>query len=350
MPPPKQSAGILKPFIIPVFIPQAGCPHQCVFCDQIGITGKKRKIPTPGEVREIAKQYIEYKGRGRGTVRIAFYGGNFLGLPERKITELLCAAKQLREEGLVDGVGFSTRPDTVTGERLHFLRDFPVSTVEIGAQSMSDRILALSERGHTADDTKHAAMRLKERGYETGIQMMTGLPGCTEDDAMASAEKIAALFPDFVRIYPTVVIRNSPLEKWYRQGKFMPMPLDRSVTLVKRLYLFFSGRNIPVVRMGLQASEDLAKNKSLVAGPYHPAFGHLVHSEIFLDKAGAAIRSAGSKPEMVCISVHPSSESRLRGMKNGNLAILKKKLGLKSIKIVGDANLGQFELKIDAQD
>lgn len=334
-----------RPFIIPIFISHKGCPHRCAFCNQTAITGAKPDIPSPEAVHLMISEFLSYKKEERKTVQISFYGGNFLGLEENDIISLLQAATQFTEKGSVDSIRFSTRPDTINNSKLDLIKAFPVSTVELGVQSMNDRVLTMARRGHTSADTEKAAILLKERDYILGLQMMVGLPG-DKGSVMSTAHKIADLSPDFVRIYPTVVLAGSLLARWYDSGKYAPMPLDECVTRVKRLYLFFRERKIPVIRMGLQASEDLLKEGNILAGPYHPAFGHLVHSEIFLDKASSVIESQNARHETISISVHPRSVSKMRGIRNRNMEILKNRFHIRSIRVVSDVSIGEEELNI----
>ncbi len=337
-----------QPFIIPVFIPHAGCPHQCVFCNQAAVTGVKRRIISPEHLRILIRGYLRYNEQQLKPVQIAYYGGNFLGLQNDDILMLLREADQFVKAGTVDSIRFSTRPDTVTRERLNIISRFPVSTVEIGVQSMNDAVLAASGRGHTASDTEKAAKHLKERGYRLGMQMMVALPGSDEDKDIASARSIASLSPDFVRIYPTAVLKDSLLARWHGDGKYEPLSLESCVTLVKKIYLLFREKNIPVIRMGLQASEDLDKGISLVAGPYHPAFGHLVFSEIFLDMASALLRKAGDiHTKSLILKVHPRSISKMRGLRNRNIEILKSEFHPDSVNVVADPSVGEEEVNAD---
>ncbi|OQY60553.1 MAG: hypothetical protein B6245_00960 [Desulfobacteraceae bacterium 4572_88] len=335
-----------KPFIIPVFIPHAGCLHQCAFCNQAKITSVRRQLLSSEQFRLLVEGFLNYKGSRRKLVQIAFYGGTFLGLEKNDIERLLREADRFVQAGKVDGIRFSTRPDTVDQKRLDIIRDFPVSTIELGVQSMDDRVLKQSRRGHTAADTERAFYLLREQGYEVGMQMMVGLPGENHASALDTGKKIAALSPDMVRIYPTVVIENSPLARWYRDGKYMPLPLDACVTLVKQLYLLFQEKNIRVIRMGLQASEDFEKGTSILAGPYHPAFGHMIYSEIFLDILSAALTVQNIPQKSVphgtiSIRVHPRNISKMRGMNNKNIDILKRQFHLTAVDVTPDDMLGE---------
>jgi histone acetyltransferase (RNA polymerase elongator complex component) len=335
-----------RPFIIPIFLPHAGCPHQCVFCNQTAITGVGRNIPTPEALRGQINNFLNYKGKQKKTVQVAFYGGNFLGQPKKDIEYLLYEANKFITAGKVDSIRFSTRPDTIDNERLDMLNGLPVSTVELGVQSMDDQVLAMAKRGHTASDTERAVHRLKKRKYEIGLQLMVGLPGDDEIRSLATGRRVADLSPDFVRIYPTLVLSNSQLAKWYEKGKYIPLSLEAGVTATKKLYLLFAHENIRTIRMGLQISADFEKGATILAGPYHPAFGHLVFSDIFLDRATSVLKSEIIPTDTVSINVHPHSISKMQGLKNRNIEILKRNFHLKSIRIVPDVSLGEDQLAV----
>ena len=335
-----------RPFIIPIFIPHAGCPHQCVFCNQVAITGAKQDAVDVGKIRLAIREFLKYKKPNRKPVQIAYFGGNFLGLKEEEITSCLALANEFVRQGDVDSIRFSTRPDTIDIGRLELIKNYPVSTIELGVQSMDDKVLALSGRGHKASDTIQAVKLLKERCLIIGIQMMVGLPGDNEVRILATARKIVNLAPNFVRIYPTVVVENSRLAEWFKKGEYLPLSLEDAVTLVKKSYLLFKQGDIEVIRMGLQASDDLQNDSTVLAGPHHPAFGHLVHSEIFLDKARSEIESTGCAKDTLAIFVNPRSVSKMRGLNNSNIRLLKNRYHFKSIKVVPDISLAEEEVNM----
>jgi len=263
-----------------------------------------------------------------------------LGLPLGLCTKLLRLATRFVEEGRVDTIRFSTRPDTVTSHRLEILKTFPVATVELGAQSMDDQVLQSAHRGHTAADTATAVKRLKAAGLEIGLQMMVGLPGDNSDKALASGRRIADLKPDFVRIYPTLVLADSRLARWYTQGRYTPLELEEAVELTARLYLLFKQKKIAVVRMGLQASRDLDQGEQILAGPYHPAFGHLVYARIFLDKVLNHLKSMAENPsKTLSIRVHPRNVSRMQGLQGRNLKYLLAHYNLAQVKVIPDPSV-----------
>ena len=301
---------------------------------------------TPAELRFQIREFLKHKKENRKPVQIAFFGGNFLGLKTEEIKSLLDSAAEFVSAGQVDGIRLSTRPDTINERCLEMIKDYPVSTVELGVQSMDDQVLVLAGRGHSASDTIRAVEQLKERHFRIGLQMMVGLPGDDETGALTTAQRIADLGPDFVRIYPTLVVANSRLAGWYENGDYTPLSLEKGVSLVKKIYLKFLKAGIDVIRMGLQASEDLEDGTIVLAGPYHPAFGHLVHCEIFLDMAIAAIEAANTLKETLTIFVNPRSISKMRGLNNSTIKRLQRRFQLTSLSIKPDASIPGDSLMI----
>jgi len=335
-----------RPFIIPIFLPQSGCPHQCAFCNQKAITGVTERMITPAQLTRLIDQFLTYRNDRRDRIQISFYGGNFLGIDIPYMISLLETATGYVRRGQVDSLRFSTRPDTIDEQRLDILKPFPVETVEIGAQSMDDRVLNMSLRGHSASDTCQATALLKQRKYEVGLQMMVGLPGDSRDVSIETAKRMIRLFPDFVRIYPTLVLSGSLLARWYRDGIYRPLTLEGSVGIVKKLYLEFKKQQVRVIRMGLQPSDELSSGTTVLAGPYHPAFGHLVFSELFFDSAVAKLNGVIAPNASLRIYVHPRSISKMRGLKNQNIERLKRIFSLKSIDIRPNTTLDEDMLEI----
>lgn len=308
------------PLVIPIFIPHSGCPHRCAFCNQAIITNRDEKLPDKEGIRRETERYLSYKGN-RKDVHLAFFGGNFLGLDPGDTVTMLNAAEELVKEGKIDAIRFSTRPDTVTEERLDILSRFSVKIVELGAQSMDNSVLSRARRGHTAEDTAKAASLLKQYRLSMGMQLMVGLPGDSDATAMKTAKRIARLSPDFVRIYPLMVLAGSLIARWYQKGTYHPMSMGHCISVVKNMYNIFDDRGIPVIRMGLQASDILQDKSAMLAGPWHPAFGHLVLSELMFDKMIDKINAhgIGKHHTALILKIHPASQSRLRGDKNRNI-------------------------------
>lgn len=336
------------PLIVPVFLPHAGCPHRCVFCNQESITGNSGHPLNGQDVLCRIDDFLKGCRPSSRRIQLAFYGGNFLGMAPKAVSSLLQIAAACATKGKIHGIRFSTRPDTIDSPRLDSLRLYPVDVIELGAQSMDDEVLRLSRRGHTAEDTQKAVALLKARGYLTGLQLMVGLPGDDEHSALASARRVAALAPDFVRIYPTLVLQDSPLAQLYTSGRYMPWTLERCVSIVKDMYRVFRKHNISVIRMGLQATADLDSKACILAGPYHPAFGHLVMSRIFLEKAIATLKTGHRhrQAQQITLCVHPRSVSRLRGQHNENIHQLERMFQLAAIEVLSDPSIGEEDIAL----
>ena len=267
-----------RQLIIPIFIPQQGCPHQCVFCNQSKITGQE-KLPDTAYVADTVGAYLK-TWKGSGKREIAFYGGSFTGLDSSVQERFLDTAFGFIHRGLIDSIRVSTRPDYITDEGLLLLKRYKVETVELGVQSMVNEVLRFSGRGHTAADTVTAVALLKKYGFKVGLQFMPGLPGDTSETILYTASKIVELQPDFVRIYPTIVVRDTPLEKMYVTGLYRPWSLADMIDICRKLVSLFNAHGIIIIRLGLQSTETL--EQGIVAGPYHPSLRELVVKDAYL--------------------------------------------------------------------
>jgi histone acetyltransferase (RNA polymerase elongator complex component) len=342
---PKCNLKQKRPLIIPIFLPHMGCPHQCLFCNQTSITGHSNNLPSKASMSRQIERFLSFRRQKRQFTEVSFYGGNFLGLSFDQITDLLSHASKYIQKGHINGIRFSTRPDTIDPKCLELISSFPISTVELGVQSMNDQVLAMVRRDHNRSDIKTAIARLKQTNYAIGLQLMIGLPGDTFKSVMESAYQIADVKPDFVRIYPTLVLKGSPLSKWYQTGKYTPLSLPLAIEQTKSLFLMFQKKGIPTIRMGLQASDELNQNDTLLAGPYHPSFGHLVLSSIYKDAIHQMLSKifsdsqASEKDRSVQLSANPRDISKVRGLKNQNLSLLKKEFNLFRLKIIPDPDL-----------
>jgi histone acetyltransferase (RNA polymerase elongator complex component) len=337
-----------RPFVIPVFLPQAGCPQRCVFCDQYAITGSRRRNEDPARHSRFVDKFLKFRRRHRGTTQLAFFGGNFLGMAPERVRRYLDWAAAWVRRGAVDNLRFSTRPDTITPEALALIREYPVGTIEIGAQSMEDQVLSASRRGHTAMDTIQAVRQLKMEGYEIGLQIMTGLPGDSPARAIATAEAVIALAPAFVRIYPTLVLAGSPLAADHAADRYRPPKLAESIDLVARMWLMFTAAGIRVIRMGLQDGPSLADKRHLLAGPYHPAFGEQVLSRVFRSMAEAGLDHL--KPHAasrLALRVNPRRLSAMTGTRRGNLVRLREAYHLDRLRVAANPRLTLNQLDVD---
>lgn len=326
---------------IAIFVPHIGCPRQCSFCNQHTITGGA-KAPAPQYVEETCATAAAHLKERAATAQIAFFGGSFTAVPRDYMLSLLKPAHEAVKRFGFAGIRCSTRPDAIDEEILEILAEHSVTAIELGAQSMSDEVLAKNRRGHTALQTEQAARLINSHRFELGLQMMTGLYGDTDETAMLTAEKIIELNPKTARIYPTVVLPHTMLAELYSSGEYKPQTLDEAVDLCAKLLPKFENAGVQVIRMGLHAENDVEQSR--LAGPYHPAFRELVESRIFLNELLPAL--AGHTNESVTTYVNPKTISVALGERKSNLNKLEK-LGYNIVfKQNNTVERGKFALEI----
>lgn len=324
---------------VALFVPHNGCPNQCSFCNQRAISGHRNQVE-PSDVDSavnIALKNPESKGG-----EIAFFGGSFTAIERETMVSLLSSAYKYVENGSFKGIRISTRPDAIDEEICKILKNYGVSAVELGAQSLDDRVLTLNKRGHTAEDIAKATKLLQKEGFETGLQMMTGLYGSTDEDSIKTAEKIIALHPDTVRIYPTVVLENTQLCDLYKSGEYHPQGVEEAAEICAVLLEMFENAGIKVIRTGLHSGGDV--EGEFVAGAYHPAFKEICESKIYLKKATECIRQNKIPEGRIEIRVSPKSVSQMTGQKKANIHALRK-LGYEA-KIVADDSIEKYKVYI----
>jgi len=305
------------PLVIPVFIPHEGCPHSCLFCNQQRISGVTSPPVGTSEVTEIISTWISRPGkRRRSRVQVAFYGGSFTCLETGRQRELLDGVSPFIEAGDVQEIRLSTRPDYITGKGVAFLHRHHVRIVELGVQSLDNYVLGKSLRGHSAEDAIRSSELLKKEGMELGLQLMVGLPGQNFASLRRTIEQVTRLRPDFVRIYPVLVVAGSGLAHLYRRGEYRPLSPARAVLQVAWMKKKLMAAGIRVVRMGLQPGPEL--EKSLLAGPYHPAFGELVNSRLMLQQVRQLLAGVGEK-SMAVLSIAERDLSVFQGMRRANI-------------------------------
>ncbi|MDO9558102.1 MAG: radical SAM protein, partial [Syntrophales bacterium] len=324
------------PLIIPIFIMHKGCSHRCTFCNQQKAAGPYPDDVTETFFRQTVLSHLQHIKKKPDHVQIAFYGGNFTGMPRQDQTRLLKYAQPFLEAGLVSAIRISTRPDCLDQERLDLLKGFGVQIVEIGAQSLVDDVLQRAERGHGAGDVDAAVQLLKANGLEVGVHLMAGLPGDGPEGFACSVARTIAMQPHTVRIHPTLVFTGTKLEQDYRNGRYEPLTLNEAVLLCKSALLKFAAAGIPVIRIGLQTTPEMEKRGTVIAGPYHPAFRFLVESSIFFDRAALLLSTGDIQGKAVVFSVCPKEQSTFRGIRNENLRTLQKRFGLSNIRVFPD--------------
>lgn len=272
----------MKQTNISIFIPHIGCPHRCSFCDQRSISGAAH-APSPQGVTELLAGQAQYLAHNRMTAEIAFFGGSFTAIPRDYMVSLLECAKSAVERypGVYTGIRCSTRPDCIDEDVIALLKQYGMTAVELGAQSMSDEVLLANERGHSAEDVRRAARLIRESGISPGLQMMTGLYRDSEDAVRLTCREFIAMKPDTVRIYPTVILKGTRLGELFERGEYRSFGFEQTVELCAELLREFTAAGIKVIRMGLHASQNVERD--MLGGVYHPAFREIVESRLFLN-------------------------------------------------------------------
>ena len=315
--------------ILPIFIPHAGCPHQCVFCNQKTISGQKLAA-----VAAAKEQLVRWRSwlQPSAANEAAFYGGSFTGLPLELQEELLALTDTLLAEGFIGSVRLSTRPDYIDEERLQLLQQHGVRLVELGVQSLDDRVLAAAERGHTV---AQAVALLKHFGFQVGLQLMVGMPEQSFASVQETVRKAIGMHPDVARIYPLLVIKGTPLAADYAAGRFVPLTLEEAVTQAAWAYRELTEAGVNVIRIGLQPDEELCAPGNILAGPFHPAMGELVKSRVLRTEVTSQLEKLADCGA-ITIYCPARLESKLRGQKSCNLRYWEKYFPSLELQIIQD--------------
>ncbi len=332
---------MMKIYNIPIFVPHRGCPFDCVFCNQKRITGESKSV-TAEDVKSIIEEHLKTLPKDNRIIEAAFFGGSFTGIPIEEQSSLLSAAQEFIKKGLIDGIRLSTRPDYIDEEILDNLLSHGVTTIELGVQSMDNSVLKAANRGHTKEDVIKATELIKKYPFTLGLQMMTGLPGDTDEKSLCTADEIIALKPAIVRIYPTLTIKDTYLEKMYQNGEYTPQTVEEAANLAKQLLLKFEEADINVIRVGLQSTDEICETGSVVAGPVHSSFREIVESSIYFDIINGAL--SGKKCARADVYVNPREISKAVGNKKSNIKRFKSEKNIE-IKIRPDENLGKREVR-----
>ena len=346
-----QPAVLLRKFTmkhanISLFVPHAGCPNQCSFCNQKTISGKVKELTTE-EVRSTLEK-AKNDGLKSENTEIAFFGGSFTAIDRNYMISLLEEAKPFIENGTFGGIRISTRPDAIDEEILKILKEFKVTAIELGAQSTDDEVLFCNRRGHTKDDIINSSLLIKKHGFSLGLQMMTGLYKSTREKDVKTASDIIALKPDTVRIYPTIVLENTHLAELLASGEYSSPSLEETVSLCAELLMMFRENNIKVIRLGLHSGGNVLDG--YLSGPYHPAFGELCESEIYLKIIRKKLfeiykNEKISETKNVTIFVNNKENSKATGQKGKNKELLLSD-GF-SVTIKGSETLEKYQILIE---
>jgi histone acetyltransferase (RNA polymerase elongator complex component) len=325
---------------ISIFIPHIGCPHRCSFCDQRTISGAEN-IPHGDDVREICEKALAEVKSPENT-EIAFFGGSFTAISRAYMTELLEAAYSFVGEGKFKGIRLSTRPDCIDREVLTILKKYGVTSIELGAQSMSNKVLKANQRGHSAENVEKAAKLIREFGFELGLQMMVGLYKSDMADEFETLDKIAAIRPDTVRIYPVVILDGTKLGELYKSGEYSTFSFDEVTEFTAIAMMKFEYEGIKVIKCGLHASEFVKRD--MLGGFYHPAFRELCESNIYRRKMEELIAYETKSGLDFVFAVNSTCISKAMGHKKSNVEYFKNQ-GI-NIKIIGDENIPKYQVEL----
>ncbi len=330
----------MKHINVALFVVHKGCPHMCSFCNQRSISGCSENL-TAKDVHKAAQTAINSLSEKEAAGgEIAFFGGSFTMVEREYMISLLEAAYEYVERGIFKGIRISTRPDGISEEICLILKKYGVTAVELGAQSLDDRVLELNERGHTAQDVVNACRMLKKHGFELGLQMMTGLYGSEDADSIETAEKIISLSPETVRIYPTVVLRGTRLYDLMQSGEFSPKGIPETAALCAKLIPMFENSGIKVIRVGLHSGGGV--EEGFAGGAYHPALREICESRIYYESALEKLEKLGGGRYVIGVS---SKEiSKMTGQKKENLIKLREKGYECAVK--GVEGLSKYEVEI----
>lgn len=320
---------------LPFFVPFAGCPNRCVFCEQEQITGTNADPTLESELTSFDRMMQSCKGISDSENRIAFFGGSFTGLPRARMCALLERASHWIDRGLASGVRISTRPDCIDREILSILKAYRVTDVELGVQSTDDTVLLACRRGHTAEDSRRAAALLEEYGFRFTGQMMIGLPRSNAETEVQTAKDICAMGAIEARIYPTVVFAGTELYRQTLAGAYRPLTDEEAAERIAPCLEVFLRQNVKLLKIGLQSSESVT---NAPFGARDGSIGELAYGVLFADRI---IREAGrnANGKTLCISVCPRDLSKWTG--HGGFAVqrVKRAISASSVQIRADGRL-----------
>lgn len=332
--------------IYPVFLPHAGCPFQCVYCNQHAVTASfSGQVPQPEDLVAcfdwMFTPLLDQALAGAAPGEIAFYGGTFTALPVPTLKALLERVTPWVQEGVFTGIRFSTRPDCMSREVCALLEDYPVRTVELGVQSLSKVVLQESRRGYGVEVVERAAALVHDHGWQLGVQLMLGLPGDSRESFLASVAKAVEFRPHLMRLYPTLVLEGTLLAEWHRAGKFRPLTLDEAVEWCASAYDILLNARIPIARLGLHGDPELEKPGRILAGPYHPAFGYLVRVRRWRESIDRVLGGEAERRHagLLVLDVPKDQLSEVIGPGQSNLRHWREKYGLDRVRVNGSHSI-----------
>ena len=310
---------MIKHYNIPIFLPELACPYRCVYCNQFHITGNN-DIVKPEDVKHIIDSHLSSFKEENRFVEVAFFGGNFTGLPVKMQNDYLEVVQPYLDMNLIHGIRCSTRPDYIDLKRVKEIKHYGMRNIELGAQSTNDDVLKYCKRGHTYNDIVNASEIILSKDITLGLQMMIGLPFDSEEKDFQTAKDIISLGAKETRIYPCIVVKDTELEAMYLSGEYQALSIEEAVERSSKLYSYFTENQVKVLRIGLHASDEL-DNEAYVAGPYHKNFAEMVFSRIWKENL-KTLKSENLRSKDIIINVPESQINHAIGWKGENKKML----------------------------
>ena len=313
---------MIKHYNIPIFLPELACPYRCVYCNQFSITGLNAFVK-PEDVKNIIDSHLSSFKEENRFVEVAFFGGNFTGLPIKMQNDYLEIVQPYLDKNLIHGIRCSTRPDYIDLKRVREIKSYGMRNIELGAQSTNDDVLKHCKRGHTYNDIVEASQIILSEDITLGLQMMIGLPSDSEEKDFQTAKDIVDLGAKETRIYPCIVVKDTELEMMYNSGEYKALSIEEAVVRSSKLYTYFAENQVKVLRIGLHASDEL-DNEAYVAGPYHKNFAEMVFSRIWRDNL-KTLKPENLRSKDIIINVPESQINHAIGWKGENKKMLSEK-------------------------
>lgn len=342
--------------IIPIFVPHMGCPHDCIFCNQKKISGYDTDIS--GEV--VHHRILEYLSyfKKKNNIEVAFYGGSFTAMEEKTQEELLSVAFDLKKRNFIQKIRISTRPDAISERILMLLKKYGVDIIELGVQSLDREVLVATGRGHDDLCVYTSSHLIQKFDFSLGLQQMVGLPKDNYEKSLFTTEKFIELQPDFVRVYPTLVIKDTDLATKYFTKNYQPLTLEDSIPWISNLLLRYMQEGIKVIRIGLQATENIQIGKDVIAGPFHPSYGQLILNRLLTNGLIEYLKERDAYGKSIKIFCNGRELSNLVGQKSYGKQRIERTLELSQLKLYKEelpfyqiiVHIGQNSDKIDIRD
>jgi len=329
---------------IPIFIPHMGCPHNCIFCNQVKISGHNR--PDFGNIRSEIEKALATTDPEKQEIQLAFFGGSFTGIDREDLEYLLRLGKEFIDSGRIHSMRCSTRPDYINEEIIALLKENGMKTVELGIQSCSDDVLKLNERGHTCEQSRMAAIEIVKSGMEFVGQMMVGLPGSDEEKEIETAEKISEWGAIGARIYPCIVLKNTKLSEMAESGEYVPMTTVQAAQRCENAFEVFLRHGVDVIRIGLQSTDSLTSGDDVACGEYSESVGEMCIAMYFDRLLRKKLEGKDCSGKVVNVHANPKRISSVAGYKKENKTRIINEYGLLDMKIHSDPSIEEFELEL----